>query len=160
VLAVRREHYDSVGGHAHPAVRQAHTEDIALARVCGGAELFTGRPDTSFRMYPGGLRQSISGWGRSMASGARSVRWWAMLAVIAWLWSLAGGWLAEPIVYPLSAVQVWVLGRRAGSIHPLTALLYPLAVVALVLVVARSALAWLLDRDIEWKGRRVASRSG
>ena len=53
VLAMRRDVYDEVGGHE--AVRSMHTEDIGLARAVGGATLFTGRPDTTFRMYPDGL---------------------------------------------------------------------------------------------------------
>ena len=40
-----------------------------LARVVGGAELFTGRPDVVFRMYPRGLRELVDGWTRSLASG-------------------------------------------------------------------------------------------
>ena len=123
VLAVERSAYDAVGGHA--AVRAMHTEDIGLARVVGRSALWTGRPDTSFRMYPDGLRQLVQGWTRSIATGARFTPWWLSLAVALWVWSLAGGWLAEPLVYPLSALQLWVLGRRAGSMHPLTAAALP-----------------------------------
>ena len=63
VLAMRRRRYDEVGGHA--AVRDRHTEDIGLARLAGGAVLFTGRPDTTFRMYPDGWRQLVDGWTRT-----------------------------------------------------------------------------------------------
>jgi hypothetical protein len=63
-----------------------------------------------------------------------------------------------PIVYPLSALQVWVLGRRAASIHPLTALLYPLAVVAFTVIFLRSLIALILGRGVEWKGRHVDAR--
>jgi hypothetical protein len=80
------------------------------------------------------------------------------IAVALWVWSLAGGWLAEPLVYPLSAVQFWVLGRRAGSMHPLTALLYPLAVVVFALIFLRSMLAVVLRRQVTWKQRSVAAR--
>ncbi len=158
VLAIRREVYARVGGHAHPAVRRRHTEDIALARVVGGAELFTGRPDVVFRMYPRGLRELVDGWTRSLASGVRSAPWWAVLATIAWIWSLAGGWIAVPWVYPLSALQVLVLGRRAGSFSPWVAVLYPLAVVVFVAVVVRSAWWTIRRHDVVWKDRRVPAR--
>jgi 4,4'-diaponeurosporenoate glycosyltransferase len=157
VLAVGRSTYERVGGHA--AVRTMHTEDIGLARAVGRSTLCTGRPDTSFRMYPEGLRQLVQGWTRSIATGARYTPWWLSIAVIAWVWSLAGGWLAEPLVYPLSAVQFWVLGRRAGSMHPVTALLYPVAVVVFVVIFVRSVLAVALRRDVTWKQRSVPSRS-
>jgi hypothetical protein len=83
-----------------------------------------------------------------------------MLAILVWVASLAGGWVAAPAVYPLSALQVWVLGRRAGSIHPLTALFYPVAVLVLAVVFVRSLLLTGLRRRVEWKGRRVPARPG
>lgn len=167
VLAVGRDTYQRIGGHE--GVRTMHTEDIGLARAAGGATLFTGRPDISFRMYPGGLGESIRGWTRSIATGARFARGWIALATACWVAALAGGWLASgipprapftsAIVYALCVGQVWVLGRRAGSIHPLTALLFPLAIMMLVVVFLRSAFAVVLRRDITWKGRRVEARS-
>jgi len=158
VLAVDRNTYDRSGGHASPAVHMMHTEDIGLARAIGRSELFSGRPDTRFRMYPEGLGQTIRGWTRSIATGARFTPWWLALATFAWVTSLAGGWIATPLVYPLSALQVWVLGRRAISIHPVTALLYPLAVLAFFAIFARSLVALVLRRDVEWKGRRIDAR--
>jgi len=156
VLAIDRRTYDDVGGHA--AVRGMHTEDIGLARAVGRSALWTGRPDTSFRMYPEGLRQLVQGWTRSIATGARFTSWWLSLAVVLWVWSLAGGWLAEPLVYPLSALQFWVLGRRAGSMHPLTAALFPLAVAVFVAIFLRSLFAMVFRRDVTWKQRSVAAR--
>ena len=156
VLAIGRATYDEVGGHR--AVRTMHTEDIGLARLVGRSTLYSGRPDTSFRMYPDGLRQLVEGWTRSIATGARFTSWWLSLAVVLWVWSLAGGWLAEPLVYPLSAVQFWVLGRRAGSMHPLTAVLYPLAVAVFVWIFLRSLFAMAFRRNVTWKQRSVAAR--
>lgn len=157
VLALWRSDYDRAGGHADERVRSMHTEDIGLARTVGAAHLFTGGPDTTFRMYPDGLRQTIQGWTRSIATGARFTRWWITVAVLAWVWSLAGGWVATPIVYPLSALQLWVLGRRAITIHPITALLYPFAVAVFVIIFARSTVAVVFGRSVLWKGRRVAA---
>ncbi len=158
VLAVDRATYERVGGHGDPLVRTMHTEDIGLARIVGHAVVFTGRPDTSFRMYPDGMRQLVQGWTRTIATGARFTTWWLAVATALWMWSLAGGWLAEPIVYPLSAVQVWVLGRRAGSMHPLTALLYPLAVAVFAVIFVRSLIAIVFRRQVTWKQRSVNAR--
>lgn len=158
VLAVRRSVYEHVGGHLNPTVRAMHTEDIALARAVGRVRLYTGRPDTSFRMYPAGLRQLVNGWTRSIATGARFASWWLTLATAAWIFALAGGPITEPIVYPMCAIQVWVLGRRAVSIHPLTALLYPVPLAVFVWIFLRSTVAVVLRRDVSWKGRSVAAR--
>jgi 4,4'-diaponeurosporenoate glycosyltransferase len=155
-LAIGRSTYEAVGGHA--AVRTMHTEDIGLARAVGRSTLCSGRPDTSYRMYPNGLGELVQGWTRSIATGARFTPWWLSIAVVAWVWSLAGGWLAEPLVYPLSAVQFWILGRRAGSMHPLTAVLYPLAVAVFAVIFLRSLVAMVFRRDVTWKQRSVAAR--
>lgn len=156
VLAIGRSTYERVGGHG--SVRDMHTEDIGIVGLVGRASLYSGRPDTSFRMHPEGLGQLVQGWTRNIATGARSTPWWLAVAVAAWVWSLAGGWLAEPLVYPLSALQFWVLGRRAGSLHPLTALLYPLAVAVFAWIFVRSAFVTVLRRDVMWKQRSVTTR--
>ena len=159
VIGIDRTTYDASGGHGAESVRTMHTEDIALARAVGSSRLFVGGPTaTVFRMYPGGVRALVRGWGRSIATGARFTPWWIALATAAWMASLAGGWIAAPLVYPLSAVQVWVLGRRAGSIHPVSAALFPVLVASFVVVFLRSAIAVVLRRDVNWKGRRVGTR--
>ncbi len=158
VLAVARSTYDRVGGHGDEIVRSMHTEDIGLARLVGRSELYSGFPDTTFRMYPDGLGQTIRGWTRSIATGARFTPFWIAVATLAWVWSLAGGWVAAPIVYPLSALQVWVLGRRAARTSVLTAVLYPLAVVVFVVIFLRSLAMLMFGRRVEWKGRRVDAR--
>ncbi len=156
VLALERATYDAVGGHGNAAVRASLTEDIALARAVGRVRLFTGRADATFRMYPGGLRQSLAGWSRTMAAGVTSTRWWLVAAIVAWMWSLAGapftGWLA----YVLSALQVGVLGRRAGRVGPVLAAAYPLLVVTLVVIVGRAG--WTRVRGTtSWRGREVGA---
>jgi len=156
VLALRRDRYVAVGGHGHPAVRASLTEDIELARAVGAAELYSDRRDASFRMYPAGLRQLVAGWARTMANGVAATRWWLLLAIAAWIWSLAGGLFVGWAAFPPSALQVWILGRRAGRFGPLTAALYPLAVVVLVVLLVRSA--WTRVRGTtHWKDRPVAT---
>jgi 4,4'-diaponeurosporenoate glycosyltransferase len=154
VLAAARDVYDRAGGHAHPAVRASLTEDIALASNVGRSRLFSDRRDATFRMHPRGFGQAFAGWSRTMAAGLASTRWWLALAVAAWVWSLAGGPFTGWLTYPLSALQVWVLGRRAGRVGPVLAALYPVLVVVLVAIVGRAG--WLrLRGTTTWKGRTV-----
>jgi hypothetical protein len=154
VLAVERATYDAVGGHGHPAVRASLTEDIELARAVGASRLFSARGDATFRMYPRGLSQSVAGWSRTMAAGLASTRWWIALGVVAWVWSLAGGPFSGWPAYPLSALQVWALGRRAGRVGPVLAAIYPVLVVGLAVVVLRAG--WLrIGGRTSWKGRDV-----
>lgn len=154
VLAVERATYDAVGGHGHPAVRASLTEDIELAGQVGRSRLFTDRRDASFRMYPRGFGQALAGWSRTMAAGLAAGRWWVVLGVVAWVWSLAGGPFTGWLAYPLSAIQVGVVGRRAGRMSPVLAALYPLLVAVLALIVIRAA--WLRAcGTTSWKGRPV-----
>ena len=79
---------------------------------------------------------------------------------MAWVCSVAGGWIAAPLTYPLIALQVWVLGRRAGTTDPRAAILFPLLVVVFALVFLRSTAAVVFRRDVNWKGRDVDARGG
>ncbi len=161
VIAVDRSTYDRVGGHAAPTVRSMHTEDIGLARAVGRSQLFVGSPSTTtFRMYPSGFGELVNGWTRSLATGARFTRWWLVLATVAWVCSIAGGWIAAPLTYPLIAWQVWVLGRRAGTTDPRAAILFPVLVIVFAVIFVRSAIAVVLRRDVTWKGRDVDARGG
>jgi 4,4'-diaponeurosporenoate glycosyltransferase len=159
VVAIDRDTYLEAGGHAAPSVRTMATEDIALARAVGRSRLFVGsETTTTFRMYPSGLRELVRGWNRSIATGARFTPWWLALATACWIWSLAGGWLAFPVVYPLSAIQVFILGRRAGTVRHIAAALYPILVVVFVVIFTRSLATMLLRRRVTWKDRQVDTR--
>lgn len=156
ILALWRDTYEAIGGHA--SVRTMHTEDIGIARLVGRAELYTGRPDIAFRMYPRGLGELVAGWTRSIATGARFTPWWLGLATAAWLCSAAGGWAVSWWLYATTAVQALVLARRAGRFHPLAALLYPLPLAVFVVVFLRSAWRVAMRRTTPWKDRDVAAR--
>jgi 4,4'-diaponeurosporenoate glycosyltransferase len=158
VMALHRSTYERVGGHADPVIRRMHTEDIGLARAVGRVHLHGGRPDVTFRMYPGGWPDLWRGWTRSLATGAGAAPWWALLGTLAWIWSLAAGWLVWPGLLALSAPQVWVLGRRAGRFSPWLALLYPIALAAFVAVILRSLWRRAWRRPVTWKDRAVPSR--
>ena len=159
VLACRRTAYLAAGGHAHPDVRAQLTEDLALARRFDHRQLFTGRPDTTFRMYPdGGLGDVIAGWTRNIASGAGATPAWASVLVFAWVWSLCGGWVASPWFAAASMVQLAVLGRRAGRFAWWMVVAYPVAAAFFVAVVIRSTIARGGRRSVTWKGRRVTGR--
>ncbi len=156
VLAVTRAAYERAGGHADPHVRSSLTEDIELARWVGRSELFSSRVDATFRMYPRGVGAALAGWSRTIAAGIAATRWWLALAVAAWVWSLAGGLFAGWLAYPLSAVQVWVLGRRAGRFGPVVAALYPAAVIALVIMIVGGLVNRVRGRTT-WRGRAVTA---
>jgi 4,4'-diaponeurosporenoate glycosyltransferase len=158
VLAIRRTTYMAIGGHADPAVHGRHTEDIALARLVDDVELYSGFPAARFRMYPGGARDLVAGWTRSLATGAWSAPVWASLAVIAWIWALAAAPFVAWWAVVAAIVQVGVLARRAGRFSPFAALMYPVPLALFVVVSARSLWRRIARRDVIWKGRDVPAR--
>ena len=110
-------------------------------------------------MYPDGLRSLVEGWTKNIATGAAHVRWWFMVMVVGWLWSLSGGWLTSPWFYVASVIQVAVLGRRAGRFGVLATLAYPALVVIFLVVFLRSVVLTALRRPVRWKGRTIPIRA-
>lgn len=155
VIACTRADYTRIGGHAHPDVRGAVLEDIALARLADDVQLFTGRPDTTFRMYPSGWRSMVEGWTKGMGIGIAATPWWALALVAGWVASLAGGWFVTPWFAVASMLQLAVLARRAGRWAPWVIVLYPVATVWFVAVAVRSAWRRARRREVSWKGRRL-----
>jgi 4,4'-diaponeurosporenoate glycosyltransferase len=154
VLACHRSAYVGVGGHAHPEVRGAILEDIALARRFPRSYLFAGRSSgTSFRMYPNGFRQAIEGWTKGVGIGVDATPWWAVLGVIAWVSSLAGGWITSPWFAVASLAQLAVMAHWVGRFRWWAVVLYPVAIVVFVVIVLRSIWRRRTGRSVTWKGR-------
>ena len=159
VLATSRADYDDVGGHAHRDVRGSVVDDIALAqRYDGRVTIATGRTTATFRMYPDGVRSLAQGWSKNIAAGASNVPWWAFVGVVAWLWSVIGAPGAGWPCWLASAAQVWILGRRVGRWHLLTAVIAPLLAVFFLCVLAWSALLRAFRWPVQWRGRDVLAR--
>ena len=169
--------YDRVGGHE--AVRSEVVEDLALAGRFADAgqpvQLLLGGDLISFRMYPDGFRSLVDGWTKNIAAGATrtnhlsslitvlwvaalcATTWSAVAEVIAWVQGDDTPWTALT-VWCLAALQVFVLTRRVGRFHPLTAVLFPIPLVVFVAVFARSAVRLLFNRPVRWRDRDVSSR--
>lgn len=153
VLAVDRATYDAIGGHA--AVRGEVAEDIALGRRAPRLLVVGGRGTARFRMYPEGPASLVEGWTKNLAAGLGATPWWATVLAVAWVWSLAGGWAASPWCYPVSAAQVWWMGRRVGRYGPVTAALYAVPLAVFVVLLVRSLVRRATGRPVSWRGRRL-----
>lgn len=169
--------YASVGGHE--AVRSEVIEDLALADRFADAgqevQVLLGGDLIGFRMYPDGFVTLVDGWTKNIAAGASRTNvlyscvaalWVAALSstalstalgVITWVRGGGTPFLALT-AWLLAALQVFVLMRRVGRFHPLTAALFVIPVVVFIAVFIRSALRLLLDKPVQWRGRNVPSR--
>jgi 4,4'-diaponeurosporenoate glycosyltransferase len=171
VLAVAASDYRRIGGHR--IVKAAVAEDVALAerfqQTGLPVQVFGGRDDISFRMYPDGLAQLIEGWSKNMATGAgcapRVSAAGSALFVIAAL--LAGpmalaSFVAAPAILPVVAwalfsIQVMVLSARVGSFPRFAALLHPIGSVIFVAVFVRSLVATRVRKRVTWRGRQIST---
>ena len=156
-LVTARTDLAAVGGYG--AVRGEVLDDVALARryVVAGlpVSLLGGRGTIRYRMYPGGLRQLIDGWSKNIAAGAGATRPLTVALVVAWVSVLLQAPWLGPFVYAACAVQLAWMWARIGRFGLLTALLFPLPLLAFVVIFLRSLGLTLIRRRVPWKGRQV-----
>jgi 4,4'-diaponeurosporenoate glycosyltransferase len=156
-LVTARTDLAAVGGYS--AVRGDVLDDVALARryVSAGlpVTLLGGRGTIRYRMYPGGLRQLVDGWSKNIAAGAGATRPLTVVFVVAWVSVLLQAPWLGPFVYGACVVQVAWMWARIGRFGLLTALLFPLPLLAFVVIFLRSLALTLIRRRVPWKGRQV-----
>ena len=172
-LLTSADDYRRAGGHV--AVRGEVVEDVALARRFDSiglpVSIFAGWRAVDFRMYPDGPRQLAEGWTKNLASGAGLVDpvaaaisvWWVSACIAATATALrlvAGhgphGVFAALACWAVVAVELRWMWRRVGSFGWWAAVLYPIAIVAFVVLFVRSAWATVIRRRVRWSGRPIA----
>lgn len=156
----------AAGGFA--AVADQVVEDAALAgayreagrpvRCLGGGEV------VRFRMYPDGLRSLVEGWTKNLSGGAARAAWLPRLGAIAWVAAgltvvseLGASWAARG-AYAAFAAHLWWALRRLGSFSPLTAILFPIPLLAFTWLFLRSLWRRWLGLPVAWRGRPVDLR--
>jgi glycosyltransferase involved in cell wall biosynthesis len=144
---VRRDHYESVGGHGHPHVRGSVVDDRDLALALGDHDARLAPKLMSARMY--------SGWtdiraGLTKNASALHPRAGPHLA-----------WLLLPVASrrPWAAMVVSAGGRAVAGQNPAYGLLSPLARVVLAGFYVESRARARLGRSVRWKGRDVPLQS-
>ncbi|MCI4360550.1 MAG: glycosyltransferase [Thermoplasmata archaeon] len=166
-LAVRREAYRAVGGHA--AIRSAVLEDVRLAqgfrrarlpmRVAWAPELIATRMYRDRQEMFEGLLKNVHG---PRFSAFRQVGFLAGLIglFLLPLGLLPLGWVEGSIPLILAGALLWValFGKhvafaRGFRCDPAYGLLFPLAVGFYVVLVSTSLVRGLARRPVVWKGR-------
>jgi hypothetical protein len=172
-ILVRRDAYESVGGHS--AVRDKVAEDLMLAQTFFRAgmrvSLVLGLDQLSTRMYTS-LRELVRGWGKNIYAGAFDA--WpvgglarrillpialltpAVLVLIPPVQVALAlmGVIDVPAIAPAAATLVlmllWGLVYRAFGVSPLYGVIYPLGAIVLLYIVITAI--WR-GRSVAWKGR-------
>jgi glycosyltransferase involved in cell wall biosynthesis len=167
-LLTTRAALAAVGGFE--AVAGESIEDIALARAYERAgrrvRCLGGGAVVRFRMYPEGLRSLVEGWSKNLSGGARRARPLPLLGAVLWVcgavsaaiegltWSTP--WAA--VAYSAVAGQLaWML-RRLGSFRWWAAVLFPIPLLAFLVLFARSLVLRVVRRRVTWRGRTIDVR--
>lgn len=159
VMATTREAYFTNGGHGAAHVRGAVIEDIALARCYAASHPSIGRcGEVEYRMYPLGWRQLAEGWTKNTALGGAAAPVSITVRAVAFVASLAGGWLTSPWFALASFIQLWWMARRVGNYRVIDVFVYPIHVAIFSAIVARSAWASVVRGRVSWRGRTIATR--
>jgi len=175
-LLCRKGDYLTAGGHA--AVRGHIVDDLALARQFLKAgfpvHCYAGKGSVSFQMYPDGPSSLVEGWTKNLATAAGMSGSAPVMLLSVWITGVmcatlgpllaiftpAGLPMLLPgIVYAAYAVQLSINLRRIGQFNPLTALLFPIFVLAFVLVYFRSLYQTHIRKQVTWKGRTISLAS-
>ena len=171
VIALSREDYEALGGHA--SVKCAVVEDLALAQRLRDEKIpfrdFVGDSGVSFRMYPGGIAQLYQGFTKNLATVACKIPLGLFLLVTLFISSVtsaplhlilslaAGSSLAllYGSFYALWAVLLLFISKRLGRFWSLGVLFYPLSLLMFFLVFLNSFTIRVLHRKVKWKGRAI-----
>lgn len=169
-LGTSRQAYSAVGGHAADEVRRSVIDDVALAGRFRAEKrpviAFAGHEDVVYRMYPSGARDLVDGWTKNIAAGAAAARPTVLALVVVWLSGcITAGWrviawpsLPSAAVYAAYAGSIALLLRGVGRFPRLTAVLYPVPLIAFLLVFIRASTLRALGRPVRWKARKVGGR--
>lgn len=172
VILISRSDYETVGGHE--AVCQYVVEDLALGRALTEKgitdQLYYGDGDISYRMYGGGVRDLARGWMKNMAAGASQIPVLLLVMTLFWVtgclgcfvdtWRIAasgdltllGPALALIVCFLLQLIRA---ARQAGDFHPLAMLLYPVWLIAFLVIFLLSLIYKIFGLKVVWKDRKV-----
>jgi 4,4'-diaponeurosporenoate glycosyltransferase len=176
-LVISREDYFKSGGHAQ--VKDKIIEGVFLPAHFKKAHIpihcYGGKGSLSFRMYPYGIRDMISGWSKGFATGAMQTSIPALVTIVAWIVGCVGVtrhlvqtasagnktviilWAAPYLCYVL---QIYWMLFRIGRFRFYTALFFPIPLLFFMVVFARSIFLIFLKGTVLWKGRRIDTTTG
>jgi chlorobactene glucosyltransferase len=178
-IFVRRDAYESVGGHG--SVRDHVAEDVALAQHLFGAgkrtALILGHDELTTRMYTS-LGEIVAGWRKNVFAGGREAMPWGRLgqaifpallllvplltlapsiaAAVAWIVGAPSWLVATTLIALVAQLATWMVVYRWMGAPVRYAPLFPLGA-AIFGFIAIQAIA--RGSRVEWKGRAYVTTS-
>ncbi len=150
-------------------VNQSVLDDIEMGKVFleegRPIKSYVGTGAISFRMYPGGFKESVLGWSKSFATGAILIGALNMTLISLWLTSIYGAFVrpllmsdptwVQALLYLAAGAELFWMARRAGNFSVLTILLFPLHALYFLWVFITSLMNTLFKKRVNWRGRDI-----
>ena len=172
VIMLTKQGYLESGGFER--VRGEVLEDLeygnALKKQRVKLSCYGGRGSVSFRMYPEGIGQLVTGWSKGFAKGAVKTSIFVLIMVVAWITGAMGTTrnliesiaLADNtsiiywgIMYAAYFAQIYWMLRRIGNFSIITALFFPIPLLFFIFIFAYSFIKIFILRSVSWKGRKI-----
>ncbi len=177
-MLFKREGYERIGGHF--AISSIILEDVAFARLVkdkGEGLLFINSDQlVSCRMYPEGFKSFYQGFHKGIWGGMTTLP--VKRKIFSFLWVLYG--LFAPIVLIIDMINLrtresiviliitillyftfgfafWLNWKDRGDQHLLQYILYPIGLLVIVIIIAKSFFDAITGQDVVWKGRAYDS---
>ena len=172
VIVLTRQQYIESGGHAK--VKGKILEDLEFGAEFKkrgvGIYCYGGKNTVSFRMYPDGVRQLVTGWSKVFAMGAVKTPIPLLIMIFAWITGAIGTtrYFAQAIIiadtnqiiiwgilYICYVFQIYWMLARIGNFKFYTALLYPIPLLFFVILFIYSLVLVFIRKRVQWKGRTI-----
>ncbi|THF84590.1 glycosyltransferase [Cohnella fermenti] len=167
ILATRADYEKAKG---HEAVRSELLDDLTLGGRFKQAGVrvsnFIGAGLVSFRMYPGGIRSAIQGWGKGAVLSTALLKPQTTVLTAVWLIGLlaaeaapflpAFSWSwALGVGYALYTLQIFYFVRYTGRFGWMVPLVHLLSSAFFLFIMLYSLFRVLFVGNVAWKGRNI-----
>ncbi|CAI6075295.1 glycosyltransferase [Cohnella sp. JJ-181] len=172
-ILTTRADYERAKGHE--GVKSELLDDLTLGARFAEAGVpvanFIGRALVSFRMYPGGIRSEVQGFGKGAVQSTGKLSKPTVLLVALWLVGLicaeaapfvlhsawAPAWAAGYLLYTL---QIYYFARHTGRFGPWLPAVHLLSTAFFLYIMLYSSYRVLFVGHVSWKGRKIGVKGG
>ena len=175
-IVVSRADYEKVSGHQ--GVSGEVLDDLNLGRRLTEAgipiENYIGGELVSFRMYPGGIKSELEGFGKGAVISTSSLMPATILLISIWLVGLLATGFGAPILllaghtwawpfaagFVLYALQILLFTRSTGDYGLAMPALHLVSSLFFIVIMLYSVYQVVFLGSVTWKGRQIKLKGG
>ncbi|MDG0792935.1 glycosyltransferase [Cohnella ginsengisoli] len=170
-ILTSRADYELAKGHE--GVKGELLDDLTLGARFAEAGVpvtnFIGRGLVTFRMYPGGIRSEVEGFGKGAVQSTGKLAKPTVLLIALWLVGLIGAEAAPFVLhtavapawaagYLLYTLQIYYFSRHTGRFGLWLPALHPISTAFFLYIMLYSSYRVLIVGHVPWKGRKIRVR--